>query len=192
MLHPWHGPFEILDLTRPNLTVKLPNQPTAKPFRVHITRVKKAAKNQWNGGGTPVVLALFSEELELSAPVAPDAPEAIPPSGLCLNFEHLQETRSASGAAAAATQEPAATGAAAAATQEPAATGAAAAATQEMAAIGRSEASSGATAASTSENTAAAVSRISAADENRRPGNENTTCANCGQKGHLAWECPSF
>ncbi len=40
----------------------------------------------------PVILALFDEEHELSTPVAPDAPETVPPSGLYLNVAHSQET----------------------------------------------------------------------------------------------------
>ncbi|MCP3663190.1 MAG: DDE-type integrase/transposase/recombinase [Gammaproteobacteria bacterium] len=48
LLHSWHGPYEIVEISRPNVTVKLPFVPGSKPFKVHLTRVKPAARNEWN------------------------------------------------------------------------------------------------------------------------------------------------
>ncbi len=66
LIHQWHGPFKILEINRPTIKVRLVGNDRVKPITVHLSRVKKAKRNEWNDDlGTPQVLCVFSDELDL-------------------------------------------------------------------------------------------------------------------------------
>ncbi len=41
LLHPWHGPFEVIDISSPNLKLRDPSKPKTDPKWIHMSRVKQ-------------------------------------------------------------------------------------------------------------------------------------------------------